>query len=152
LCKLSPLERALSDARLEDIDGLDERIGNSTQMFYKPEASLAAARQLLYLLAEEEIADARVPRAYYDAFQVVVAHGDLTRASCFAQRAYETRSIVEGSDSPEVGRMKGYAENPASHPSYRAASNSWKLVIEKGLKGAKEKDMDRWLWKRAASD
>lgn len=42
------------------------------------------AHELLRLLGEEDIIDARVPRLYYDAFQVAIANGDQARARVFA--------------------------------------------------------------------
>ena len=41
-------------------------------------------------------------RLQYDAFQVAVAHGDIARASIFAQRAYQARMVCEGEDSSET--------------------------------------------------
>jgi len=49
------------------------------------------AHELLRLLGEEDIIDARVPRLYYDAFQVAIANGDQARARVFAQRAHAAR-------------------------------------------------------------
>jgi len=62
-------------------------IGNGIVIFSAPLQALHNVRKLLALLDNEGITDASVPRAYYDAFQVAVARGDLARASMFAERA-----------------------------------------------------------------
>jgi hypothetical protein len=47
------------------------------------------------LFREEDICDASIPRAYYDAFQIAIGHGDKARTKIFAERAYMARMIVE---------------------------------------------------------
>ncbi|PTB34877.1 hypothetical protein M441DRAFT_74731 [Trichoderma asperellum CBS 433.97] len=60
-------------------------------------------------------ASAMIARLYYDAFHIIIAHGDQARASMFAERAYKARVICEGEDSPETLRVKSLAVKPADH-------------------------------------
>ena len=59
-----------------------------------PVACLHDAHALLRLLEEEGVADARIPRPYYDALQIVIANGDQARAKAFAERAYAARVVL----------------------------------------------------------
>lgn len=151
LCSLGPVERCQSDARQAEIHNLDESIGNAMQMLMSPTRSLAEAQRLLELLKIENISDARLPRAYYDAFQIVISHGDLARAKVFAKQAYETRLVCEGSDSPEVRRLKALMETPAKHKIYRALSNRWQTKVKDVPKEVETEELDAWLWKRSES-
>ncbi|KAF9733861.1 set domain-containing protein 5 [Paraphaeosphaeria minitans] len=102
LCSLSPSKRQRSDKRLNEITRLDEIIGDGMSIVTTPIACLYHARRVLELLKEEQIEDARIPRLYYDAFQIAIANGDEARAKVFTERAYATRVILEGEDSPEA--------------------------------------------------
>jgi hypothetical protein len=88
-----------------------------------------------------------LPRAYYDAFQIAIAHGDQARAKVFAQRAYEARLCCEGEDSPLTTRMKCLVARPAGHRLF-GTSNRWKLsekMVPKTLEG---EEFEAWLWRR----
>jgi hypothetical protein len=112
-----------------------------------PMACLHDAYALLRLLEEERVADARIPRLYYDALQIVIANGDEARAKVFAERAYAMRVILEGEDSLETIRLKGLKERPADHRLY-GMSMRWKQALEKVPQGLSEKEFDDWLWKK----
>jgi hypothetical protein len=60
------------------------------------ENGLHLLREMFRLVREEDICDASISRAYYDAFQIAIGHGDKARAKVFAERAYMARMIVEG--------------------------------------------------------
>jgi SET domain len=152
LCSLPLLEKRQSDARLVAMEALDAQIGDPIQMHIDPASSLAAARYMLALLEAEGIADARLPRLYYDAFQIVVAHGDLARAKVFASKAYEARRTVEGDDSPEVMKVKELSQNPSKHPVCQALSSRWRLALKKTPVGLSEEELAAWLWERAAGE
>lgn len=102
LCSLPYNERVLSDKRIDRIRKLDEKIGDGMTLLTAPLQAILYVQELLNLLNDEGVADASVPRAYYDAFQIAVAHSDVARAKVFAKRAADTRIILEGKDSPAV--------------------------------------------------
>ncbi|XMA20790.1 hypothetical protein WAI453_013581 [Rhynchosporium graminicola] len=114
-----------SDNRRIKIQTLDEAIGDPYRMMSSPRGSLADCYTLLQVLKQEfgNYAGALIPRLYYDAFQISIAHGDQARASMFAESAHEARVICEGEDSPETERVKALALNPAQHSTFRAYSS-----------------------------
>ncbi|KAI9675678.1 MAG: hypothetical protein M1817_001045 [Caeruleum heppii] len=146
LCQLPLQERRASDQRLEEITRLDELIGDGHQIVANPTGCLANVRRLLRLLHEENITDSRVPRAYYDAFQIAIAHGDQARAKSFAERAFKLRLQCEGDDSPEVSRLKALSTSPQNHNLY-GTSNLWKKSTKMMPKNLDEIAFDNWLWK-----
>lgn len=147
LCSLSPSKRQRSDKRLNEITRLDEIIGDGMSIIRTPIACLYHAHRVLELLEEEQIEDARIPRLYYDAFQIAIANGDQARAKVFTERAYATRVILEGEDSPEVARLKGFVERPSSHRLY-GTTWAWRQGTGKIPKNLTKSEFEGWLWKR----
>jgi hypothetical protein len=146
LCSLSESARAASDDRQREIKRLDDLLGDGSRLFSHPDRCLEDVHTLLTLLEAENITDARVPRAYYDAFQIAIAHGDQARARVFAQRAYEGRLCCEGDDSSLTARMKSLVARPAEHRLF-GTSSRWRLsenMIPKTLEGEK---FEAWLWR-----
>lgn len=147
LCSLPETARAVSNHRQSEIKRLDELIGDGSRLISNPDRCLEDVHILLTLLEAENITDARLPRAYYDAFQIAIAHGDQARAKIFAQRAYEGRLYCEGDDSPLTTRMKSLVARPAEHRLF-GESSRWKSsekMIPKTLEGEK---FEAWLWRR----
>jgi len=147
LCSLPETARAVSDDRLREIERLDELLGDGSRLLFNPDRCLEDVHTLLILLEAENITDARLPRAYYDAFQIAIAHGDQARAKVFAQRAYEGRLCCEGDDSPLTARTKSLMARPAEHRLF-GTSSGWKLsekMIPKTLEGER---FEAWLWRR----
>ena len=93
LCSLPPVQREESDGRQQKIQDIDDSIGSSA-FGGDIKTGLNAVRVLLELLDQEGVTDASIPRAYYDAFQVAIAHGDKARAKIFAERAYDRSSYA----------------------------------------------------------
>ena len=149
VCSLALPELEISDARRIQIQHLDDAIGDSNRVMNRPDNCLADCHSLLQVLEEEYHggAVASIARLYYDAFQISITHGDQARASVFARRAYESRVICEGEDSPETRKVKNLMENPAGHRNF-GASTRWKTA--KGLvpKGLNASEFERWLWRQ----
>ncbi|KAK6608606.1 set domain-containing protein 5 [Botrytis cinerea] len=93
-------------------------------------------------------AGALIPRLYYDAFQISIAHGDQARASIFAERAYKARVTCEGEDSSETLRAKSFALKPAVHGSFEVYSRKWKSVRDSVSKGLDTDDFDKRLFRQ----
>lgn len=131
LCSLPPAQREESDSRLNKIKSIDEAIGD---FVLEPEMKLHLIHIMFGLFEEEGIWDARIPRAYYDAYQIAIASGDKARARTFAKRAYAARAVIEGDDSPNTTKLKRLAEQP-SEP------------INDGPPEMSEDELENWLWK-----
>jgi hypothetical protein len=147
LCSLPEAARAVSDNRQSEITRLDELLGDGSRLLSNPAKCLEDVHTLLKLLEAENITDARVPRAYYDALQIAIAHGDQARAKVFAQKAYDARLCCEGDDSPLTIRMKSLVARPAEHRLF-GTSSRWRLsekMIPKTLEG---EEFEAWLWRR----
>ncbi|KAH8590593.1 hypothetical protein B0O99DRAFT_579827 [Bisporella sp. PMI_857] len=148
LCSQHSVCGQASDDRRIQIARLDDAIGDQFRVMGKPEDCLADCHTLHRLLEEEYRTDACVlnARLYYDAFQICIAHGDQARAGLFAERAYKTRMMCEGDDSPATQRMKNFMANPNQHPSF-GVSRRWrtsKRLVPKGLDGPA---FEKWLWR-----
>ncbi|KAM0198329.1 hypothetical protein ACHAQI_012377 [Fusarium lateritium] len=105
---------------------------------------LQRVQRLLDLLTCEGIDDATVPRAYYDAFQIAITHGDRARAKIFAERALSARILIED-DSPEVEKLQKLSDDPSQHASHGLTT---RLVstIEEIPTDKKGSDFEAWLW------
>lgn len=133
-----------SDNRLEEIQHIDITISDSAHLMQHPQQHLQIVHSLVVILEAEEISDARLSRAYYDAFQTVIAHRDQARAKIFAERAYTVRLCCEGEDSPVTLQMKLLVESSKSHHLFET-SRKWiqnETKIPKGLKG---EVFEKWL-------
>ncbi|KAK3364665.1 hypothetical protein B0T25DRAFT_470953 [Lasiosphaeria hispida] len=148
LCALPVMLRRQSDRRLDRIARLDGQIGDGVHIVSTPLSCLRDAHELLRLLEEEGIGDARLARVYYDALQIAIAHGDQARARVFAQRAYAARVVVEGEDSPDAARVRKYAERPAAHRLF-GTTMKWRQAVTKIPLGLKGDEFENWLWKKA---
>lgn len=145
LCGLPPNRRDPSDARLDEIQRLDQAIGDGMRLISSPLQALHDVHKLLQLCKEEGIADASVPRAYYDAFQVAACHGDRARARVFAERSSAARMILEGDDSPAVRRVRDLARDPTRHPLF-GTSSQWSTSTSE-IPSAFPTAFEVWLWK-----
>ncbi|KAF2477434.1 SET domain-containing protein [Lindgomyces ingoldianus] len=134
LCSLPTNERHKSDTNLDEIKRLDELIGDGMTIFSAPLQALHNVRKLLALLDNEGFADASVPRAYYDAFQIAITHGDMARASIFAERAASNRI------------MERYAKDPSEHSAY-GYTGKWRTEMVDIPSGLDKDAYEGWLWK-----
>ena len=149
ICSLPPSKLQESDARRLIIHHLDDRIGDAARVLLKPVECLADCFMLLQAIKVEYIdtASPLLARLYYDAFQIVISHGDQARATIFAGRAYEARVTIQGDDSPETQRMKMFKMNPASHGNY-GASKKWKTAKRLVPKELNADAFEMWLWRQ----
>ncbi|KAI0024474.1 hypothetical protein F4780DRAFT_603510 [Xylariomycetidae sp. FL0641] len=149
LCTLPAPDRQRSDRRRERIQLLQSKVDNPFVVIFDPLFCLRVCDELASVLIEEYRSDSfDVPRVYYDAFQVAIAHGDQARARTFAEMAYKARVTCEGEDSPETQRMKELMRNPAAHPSFGGCSMKWRTSKTSQPKGLSTADFEKWLWRR----
>ncbi|KAK5626107.1 hypothetical protein RRF57_001822 [Xylaria bambusicola] len=152
LCSEPPHAIQASDNRRADIQRLDEMIGDPIAMMSSPQKSLAACHDLLQILDKEDAGAviALLPRLYYDAFQISVAHGDQARASVFAERSYMSRVVCEGEDSPATQRVKSLMQDPTKHSTFNAYSTRWRSAKTARPRNLDAGSFDKWLWRLSA--
>ncbi|KAH8194704.1 hypothetical protein TruAng_011138 [Truncatella angustata] len=124
LCSLPREQRRKSDKRLRDAAQLDEMIGNGKRVQLQPADALKDCKELLRIYEAEGIRDTRLPRLYYDAFQICAAHSDAARASVFAESARKVRVISEGPDSEEAANMERLQEKPENFENW-GSTKKW---------------------------
>ncbi|RYP08745.1 hypothetical protein DL764_001656 [Monosporascus ibericus] len=149
LCSLPPFQLRVSDGRRAQLQRLGETIGAPVLAGRDPVAVLRDCRSFLDLLYEEYGEDPGIlaARIYFDAFRICASHGDRTRASVFAGRAYEIRTVCEGNDSPGTKRMKSLMQDPASYAAFGAHSDGKKTpgFVPVNLTSDLYED---WLWRQ----
>ncbi|KAL8387084.1 hypothetical protein RB595_010169 [Gaeumannomyces hyphopodioides] len=151
LCSRPESARNESDQRRKLIAELDKSIGDPFRMMGEPQKSLADCALLEQVLREEfegKPDTGTLARLYYDAFQIVIAHGDQARASVFASRGYKARVICEGKDSPATKQLEALAKNPNSHTTFKACSSKWNTRKTMAPKGLDEEGFNRWLFRQ----
>jgi hypothetical protein len=150
LCSLPGTQREQSDTRIEELARLDSIVGDGMSIITAPLACLSHLQTMIRFMEEEEIADARIPRAYYNALQIAIAHRDQKRAKVFAKRAYHHRLLLEGDDSPETRRSKELMERSSTHRLY-GTTMKWRQGLRRVPEGISAEEFEIWLWKRKSS-
>lgn len=151
LCSLPSSDLAKSDDRLRRAQTLDEVLGDSKRVRNNPERCLEDCRSLRTIYQAEKISDLRLPRLYYDAFQICAMHGDRARASVFARRAWQTRTICEGEKSAEVSNLRQLEKDPAKYENF-GVTTKWRSKLQDiPYQGdGKEEVFEQWLWRGSA--
>ncbi|KAG6002088.1 hypothetical protein E4U43_001178, partial [Claviceps pusilla] len=149
LCRLPAAELRASDDRRAKMKQLDRAIGTPPRMAFQPRECLHDCHSLLQLLDAEYPGSATAlhARAYHDAFQICIAHGDQARARIFAERSYEMNVLCGGEDSPETKNAKYLALRPADHPAFAMCSKNWMTSRNMVKKGVSAERFERWLWR-----
>ena len=147
VCSLPSEKLQASDARRKRAMELDEAIGNPKRVKQTPELALDDCHSLLEIYYEEQVFDLRLPRLYYDAFQICAMHGDEARASVFARRSREARTVCEGPESMEVEDLKKVEMDPSSFQNF-GTTRKWKTTNEDVPATLGTEYFERWLWKK----
>lgn len=145
-CSLPSHEQGVSDERLRKAQQLDEAIGDPKRVRHTPEKALNDCHALRKIYQEERIFDLRLPRLYYDAFQICAMHSDQARASGFARAARDTRIICEGRDSIEAAELEKLASNPEKFENF-GVTTKWKSNVNDCPDDLDPYSFDKWLWK-----
>lgn len=148
-CSLPAAELEASDTRLKRAKKLDEAIGDPRRVRHLPERALADCKALLSVYQEEGIFDLRLPRLYYDAFQIAAMHSDAARASVFAKLCADARAVCEGEDNEEAKAMRELQAKPAGFSNW-GATKKWKSNVEDVPKNSNNDAFEKWLWKEDA--
>ncbi|CZT24363.1 uncharacterized protein RCC_10088 [Ramularia collo-cygni] len=150
LCCLSTSDLARSDDRLCRAQALDEKIGDPKRVRNNPERALDDCRALRTIYQAEKISDLRLPRLYYDAFQICAMHADRARASVFARRAWQTRMICEGERSAEVANLRKLEADPGRFENFGVTTKWRSKMQDVPYQGdGKEEAFEQWLWRES---
>ncbi|EXL42834.1 hypothetical protein FOCG_15277 [Fusarium oxysporum f. sp. radicis-lycopersici 26381] len=127
----------------------DARIGRDglVRILSDPKRVLGYVDQQVRLYNEQTLDDVGLPRAFFDAAQITVAHGDLARARVFTERAAAGWLVLEGDDSPRVLNAKKLAQDPSSHDTY-GNSTAWRTAVDDVPQGLDSNEFENWIWKR----
>lgn len=146
LCSLPEDKLRQSDERIAKAEKLDEMIGSSRNIYYKPDEVMKNARVLLNIYEQEGIKDGRLSRLYFDLFQMCNMHGDLARARCFVKYHCDLKKLAEGKDSKNVWEVLPYVKSPQKHGSWEP-NGKWKTAASDVPKGLKASEFANWLWR-----
>ena len=117
LCSLPPIEIERSDARRRKITTLLEGLEDMNRIMELPEKCMVECGQLLKLNDEEYASGSEhicISVNIYDAaFKICETHSDWASAGALQKRGCEVRTLIEGSDSSTVKRMKCAIESKA---------------------------------------
>ncbi|OBT86392.1 hypothetical protein VE02_05288 [Pseudogymnoascus sp. 03VT05] len=149
LCSLPPDQSQENDRKLSEILTLDGLIGRDGMMgiLSAPLRKLRYVDQQIRLYNELGPNDNGLPRAFIDAAQIAITHGDLARARNFAKRAVLGWIVLEGDDGPQVLQYSALTQDPSKHELY-GTTMKWKTAIDNIPVGLDSEDFDDWLWRR----
>lgn len=142
------VEQEKSDKRRTRLGSIDKSIGNGIMITTNPSKALSFCREALTLLEEEGESSPRTEVVFYDAFQICVAHGDLARASRFAELTLEAKQSWQGNDAPGMQEMVRYVKRPESHP-LASHTKRWRSEAV-GCKRPSYWNSTDWLWRRTS--
>jgi hypothetical protein len=145
LCSLPPAKLAASDARWSQMETLDAAIGNPKRVMMAPDKALADCKKLFAVYKKEGVADTRIPRLWYDAFQICAMHGDQARCRVFARKGAESRVLCQGEISEDARSMTELSEDPKKAENFE--DGMWKSGPEKAPTGLSEEAFEKWLWR-----
>lgn len=152
LCSLPPDQRQESDRRLDEILKLDGLIGRDGIMgiLSTPLLILRYVDQQIRLYNEQGPHDTGLPRAFIDAAQIAITHGDLARARIFVERAVLGWTVLEGDDSSQVLQYRALIQDPSKHELYGIYESAmkWKTAVDDIPVGLDSEKFDDWLWRR----
>jgi len=149
LCLMPEAERRATEERHAEIMKLDNFLGNFRELMKDPPGALENAYTLLKLLEIDGKDGDRISRVYYDAFQLVLAYGDLARAKTFAEKAYEAGQFDSNSDDPLAQRLKSYINDPKQHSAYGLGlPKIWKTTVGMIPKNLYSEAFEMWLWRQ----
>jgi hypothetical protein len=149
LCSLPLAQSQESDKRLDEIlklDNLIERDG-LMRILSAPLRILRYVDQQIRLYNKQGPDDAGLPKAFFDAAQILIANGDLARARIFAERAVLGWIVLDGDDSSQVLQTRALSGDPSKHELY-GMSMKWKTAVDDIPQGLDSKEFEDWLWRR----
>ncbi|CAG5138041.1 uncharacterized protein ALTATR162_LOCUS274 [Alternaria atra] len=117
LCSLPRNQSRKSDVKLNRIHKLDCIIdeGGVPGLILSSRRMLSCVDEQVRLWNEPILDEVGLAQAYPDAFQIVIANGDLARARIFAERLVPLYVTTIGADTPDVIQYKKLIQDPTTH-------------------------------------
>ncbi|KAL8369723.1 hypothetical protein RB595_000180 [Gaeumannomyces hyphopodioides] len=153
-CRLVGADAVVSDVRRDLISVVTEGAQFGCPLsYYDPQLRLTRCRMLICLLqAEFPAGEAafHIIKAYNDALDTVIAHGDCARAKVFARRVVDLIPVVDGPAYVRsmIALWSMVADQPRSYPRWRECSRRWDTTLDAIPKGLSEDDFENWLWRQ----
>ena len=149
LCSLPPNQSQERDKLLDAIYRLDGLIGRGGigGIISSPLRILRFVDRQIQLYESQGPGDSGLGRAFLDAAQIAIAHGDLARGRVFAERAASAWCTCLGIDSTEAIEYGRLAKDPSTHDLY-GLSTKWESEVSQVPCGLDSIDFENWLWKR----
>ncbi|CCX06260.1 hypothetical protein FPQ18DRAFT_354171 [Pyronema domesticum] len=145
-CGLDAPEAAADNLLRAEAKRLDELIGDGVLIATNPARALKYCRDLMNVRKRLKQTP-EIPRVYYDAFQVCVAHGDLARAKVFMRLHNDMKERIEGDWAVDAEKRE-LVERPERHRLYRQVSRRWNTNVQHAREEGSEGFVE-WLWMRA---
>lgn len=152
LCCLDTKKSRQSDLRLAAVLRLERLInqGGLGGVLETPLQMLRYVDEQVRLYEQHGPGDAGLPRAFFDAAQIVLAHGDLARGKIFAEKAKAEWIRVGGGDSMQVLRYGKLGLDPAKFILY-GKTMQWKTDIDQVPNDLDSTSFEDWLWRRKSA-
>lgn len=98
--------------------------------------------EIFVVFREEGIWDQLILKVYVVVFQIVCMYVDERRVKIFVQWVFDVRVVIEGEDSFEVVKLRGYVENFFQYVLWQLRGRFFfdEVVRMEGL------EVDDWFW------
>ncbi len=147
ICFQNIEDASASDTRRRKLSQLNVAIGDGILIVTNSGRALKSCKDVLQLLKEEKESDVTVYVAYYDAFQMCVAHGDFGRASAMAGLAAKAKSDCQGNDADGIEKIGRFIQSSQTHR-LAGITNKWRSIVEHA-RSSKSEGFEEWLWRKA---
>lgn len=145
-CSLTGVDLTADNAKRRVLTRMDAAVGGGVLIATEPGRALKYCREIARIRTEMS-RGREIARAYYDAFQVCVAHGDAARAGAFMAMNVEVRELYEGAEHVE-GSSRELIRRPQGHRLWERVSRKWTSKVKQGKKKG-DAGFEEWLWARA---
>lgn len=120
------------------------------EILSSPLHCLRYVETMIHLYEEQEQGDTGISRAFVDAAQIAIAHGNLARGCVFAERAISRWRVSGGDDDAQVLKLSYLVVTPSKLSVY-GLSMKWKTEMEEVPTGLDVAECEDWLWRREKS-
>lgn len=108
--------------------------------------ALRHSRELIEVAEAVGMSNTIISDALREAAMTCIFNSDQARANIFAQKAYETRLVLEGPDSVNVKKLAKFAKNPANYKDF-GITDDWKSKPQDIPTDMTDTDFEMWLWR-----
>ncbi|KAI9729440.1 MAG: hypothetical protein M1834_006821 [Cirrosporium novae-zelandiae] len=115
LCALPRSESKMIDRLMVEAEDIRTFLADEKKYLDTPLEYLSRARKLVDVCISIGITDKRICLGWFAAFRVTAFHGDMARASIFADLASRANALCEGSDAPRSWLLSDCVNDPSRH-------------------------------------